>query len=211
MLKHAIVLVLCAAGNLPAQAQERMGPIPPDERTAEQKQAVDEHVKARGGSADRPSLGGPYDALLRSPALIAHIRRLSDYTRTGNSLPPKLSELVVLIVAREWSQTYVWSAHYDVAIKAGLNAEIAKAIGDGRRPHAMPATEEALYDFSVELLKNHGVSDATYARAVASVGERGVLDAIAVAANYTWVSMIANTARTTVAADAAASLKRLPQ
>jgi 4-carboxymuconolactone decarboxylase len=211
MLKRVMVLVVLAVGGVPALAQERMGPIPPDKRTPEQSQAVDEHVKARGGSANRPSLGGPYDALLRSPALIAHIRRLSDYTRSGSSLPPTLSELVVLIVAREWSQPYVWSSHYDVAIKAGLGADIARAIGEGRRPQGMGVTEEALYDFSTELLRNRGVSDATYARAVARVGERGILDAIAVAANYTWVSMIVGTARTAVPPEAATTLKRLPQ
>jgi 4-carboxymuconolactone decarboxylase len=64
-----------------------------------------------------------------------------------------LSELVILVTAREWSQDYEWYVHQPIALKAGISKDIADAIADGRRPPAMSADEEIVYDFTIELQK----------------------------------------------------------
>jgi 4-carboxymuconolactone decarboxylase len=142
---------------------------------------------------------------------MGRVRGLSDYVRFNSSLPPRLSEFVILITAREWSQGYEWQAHFPLAVKGGLNPDIAKAIGEGRRPHGMAEDEEALYDFCTELLQNRSVSDATYARAVAKFGERGILDAIGLSGHYQLIAMVLNTARTPVPANAAATIAPFPR
>ncbi len=129
MIRYALVLVFSLTFFLTAFAQERMGPIPAEKMTAAQKKAAADHSAARG------SLTGPWSVLLRSPELMGRVRGLSDYVRFNSVLAPRLSEFVILITARQWSQAYEWSAHYPLAVKGGLNPEIAKAIGDGRRPH----------------------------------------------------------------------------
>jgi 4-carboxymuconolactone decarboxylase len=73
-----------------------------------------------------------------------------------------------------------------VAIKTGVSPEILKAIAEGRRPTGMPEDEEIVYDFCDELHRNQSVSDATYAKALAKFGERGVVDIVGV---YGWYSM----------------------
>jgi len=105
---------------------------------------------------------------------------------------------VILITAREWSQAYEWNAHQPLAVKGGLNPEIAKAIAEGRRPTGMAEDEEVLYDFVTELLQNHSVSDPTYARAMAKFGEKAVLDTIGLMGHYSLIAMVLNTARTPV-------------
>jgi len=45
--------------------------------------------------------------------------------------PPKLSEFAILLTAREWTQPYEWGIHSTIAAKAGLSAEIVKAVADG--------------------------------------------------------------------------------
>ncbi len=92
-------------------------------------------------------------------------RAMGDYLRYKSALPPRLSEFVILMTAREWTQQYEWNAHYQIALKAGVSAEVANAIGEGRRPAAMSEEETILYDFCQELHHNKNVSDATYARA----------------------------------------------
>ena len=149
--------------------------------------------------------------LLRSPELMGRVRGLSDYVRFNGALPPRLSEFVILVTARQWSQAYEWAAHYPLAVKGGLNPEIAKAIGDGRRPHGMAEDEEALYDFCTELLQNRSVSDATYARAVAKFGERALLDTIGLMDHYSLIGMVLNTARTPVAPGESPLLERFPR
>lgn len=196
MIKSALAFVLSLAVCLNAYAQERMPPIPAEKMSDAQKKAAAEHAAARG------SLTGPWNVLLRSPELMGRVRGLSDYVRFNGALPPRLSEFVILITARQWSQPYEWNAHYPLAVKGGLNPEIAKALGDGRRPQGMAEDEEALYEFCTELLRNHSVSDATYARAVSKFGERGILDTIGLMGHYSLIAMVLNTARTPLPAGA---------
>jgi 4-carboxymuconolactone decarboxylase len=86
--------------------------------------------------------------------------------------------------------------HQPIALKEGLSRDIVDAIADGRRPNGMAADEELIYDFCTELLRNHSVSDATYARSVARFEEKGTIEMVGVVAYYTFQSMVLNTART---------------
>ena len=72
----------------------------------------------------------------------------------------------------------------------------------GGRP-ACREDEEVLYDFSLEIHRNAGVSDATYARALARFGEQGVIDTIGIAGYYTLLAMVMNATRTDVPVDPA--------
>ena len=94
------------------------------------------------------------------------------HSAIGNTL----SELVILLTAREWSQDYEWNYHYPIALKAGISKDIADAIADGRRPAGMSADEEIVYDFIMELQKNKHVSDLTFNRAEQRFGKKGVVD-----------------------------------
>lgn len=205
MTKYWLVVVFCLGVGINARAQERMPPIPAEKMTDAQKKAGAEHAAARG------SLTGPWNVLLRSPEMMGRVRGLSDYVRFNGALPPRLSEFVILITARQWSQPYEWNAHLPLAVKGGLNPEIAKAIGEGRRPQGMAEDEEALYDFCIELQRNHSVSDATYARAVSKFGERGLIDAIGLMGHYTLIAMVLNTARTPLAPGAPPPLAPFPR
>lgn len=198
-------MVLVLALNASASAQDRMPPIPKERMTDAQKKAAAEFEAARG------SLGGPWAVILRSPDMINRARALSDYLRFNSSLPPRLSEFVILITAREWAQQYEWNAHHPLAVKGGLNPDIAKAVAEGRRPDKMADDEAALYDFCIELHRNRSVSDATYARAVAKFGEQGVVDAIGLSGWYTLVAMVLNTARTPLPDGAAPALAPFPR
>jgi 4-carboxymuconolactone decarboxylase len=70
------------------------------------------------------------------------------------------------------------------------------ALREGRRPLDMDADEALTHDFCTELLAHHGVGDATYARAVARFGERGVVDLTALVGDFTMVSWVLNVAHT---------------
>src|SRR5687768_3012516 len=168
-------LVFGFAFGIPAAAQDRMPPIPADKMTPAQKQAVDEYKKARG-----TEVSGPWAVLTRSPELMSRTRLLSDYLRFKSALPPRLSEFVILMTARLWGQNYEWNAHHPLAIKGGLNPEVAKAVAEGRRPMQMAEDEASRYDLIQELLHNRTVSDSTYARAVSKFGEQAVVDAVSI-------------------------------
>ena len=173
-------------------AQDRMPPIPEDQMTEAQRAAVEEFKAAR----DTTRFGGPFVPLLRSPEMLSRARNVGDYVRFNSALPPRLSEFVILITARHWTQQTEWAGHAGIAERAGLRAEIIGAVADGRRPDGMAEDEAAVYDFCMELLRTHGVSDPTYARVVTLVEEKGVIDTIGIMGYYSLLAMVMNTART---------------
>jgi 4-carboxymuconolactone decarboxylase len=179
-----------------AHAQDRMGPIPKEQLTAPQAKALAEFVAARG----QPT--GPWIVMMRSPEVMSRARELSDYLRFDSILPGWLREFVILMTARQWSQSYEWNAHYKIAMDEGLSPDIARAIAEGRRPESMVDEEAILFEFCTELQRNQGVSDATYARTLERFGEQGIVETVSLMGYYTMISMLLNTARTPLPAGA---------
>ena len=203
-LTSLLAAITLAAAVHDGSAQDRMPPLSTDQLTEEQAHALAELVAARG----QPT--GPWIALLRSPELMTRTRALSDYLRFDGVLPGYLREFVILMTARQWAQSYEWNAHYPLAIDEGFSAEMAQAIAEGRRPEGMLEEEEILYDFCIELQRNHGVSDATYERAVERFGEQGVVETVSLVGYYTMISMVLNTARTPLPSGATQALSPFP-
>ena len=197
----AQIVMFISLFSLSAQAQNRMPPIPDEEMTEAQKEAVEEFRSARGEPR------GPWSVILRSPELLNRLRGVSDYLRFNSSLPPRLSEFVILLTAREWTQNYEWAAHHRLAMEGGLSPDIASAVADGRRPEGMADDEAALYDFCTALHRDGRVSDAAYARALDEVGEQGIVEMVGLSGYYTLIAMVLNTARIPLAADATPALE----
>lgn len=200
----AVCVVLFGSAGI-AMAQDRLPPIPAEKMTDVQKQAAAQFKTNRG-----QDVFGPFIPLLRSPEVMLRTMALGDYIRYKTTLGNQLNEFVILVTARHFTQHYEWSVHYPIAVQAGLNAGIAKAIAEGRRPAGLSPDQEIAYDFTTELLQNHSVSDATYARAVARFGEQGTIEMVGVTGYYTYQSMVLNTARTPVTVPPAVTLKSLP-
>jgi 4-carboxymuconolactone decarboxylase len=131
----------------------------------------------------------PYRAYVRNPDLAPKLSALSDYLRWNTSLPPRLSEMAILITARQWTAQYEWFAHYPLAQKAGLDPKIAGDIASGKRPDNMKDDEAALYDLAMALYRDKKVSDPVYKAALEKFGERGIMDIIGIIGYYDLVSM----------------------
>jgi 4-carboxymuconolactone decarboxylase len=187
-------------------SDERLPPLPDASLTEEQRAAAEEFEAGRGYAVH-----GPFAVMLRSPEVMLRAKAMGDYLRFRNVLPRRVSEMAILITAREWTQQFEWSYHHRYAMEAGLAREVADAIGAGRRPPAMTEDETAAYDFATELFQRKGVSDATYARALALFGERGIVDLTGICGYYSLLAMTMNVARTPPPADGdAAPLARFP-
>jgi 4-carboxymuconolactone decarboxylase len=185
----AVVLML--AVFQPAHAQDRLPPIPASEMSQAQRTIVETFEIERGYA-----LRGPWVPLLRSPEILDLMIDVRDHVRDRSLLTFKHTEFVILLAAREWTQHYVWNAHYPAAIEAGLDPEVIVAIADGRRPEHMSDQEGILYDLSMELHRNKQVSDATYDQAVGVFGQERVVEAVAIGGYYSLLAMVMNTGRT---------------
>jgi 4-carboxymuconolactone decarboxylase len=131
----------------------------------------------------------PYRAYIRNPDLAPRLTAMSEYLRWNTSLPPRLSELAILITARQWTAQYEWFAHYPLALKGGLDPSIANDIAAGKRPANMKDDEAALYDLAMALYVDKKVSDPIYKAALEKFGERGIMDIIGIIGYYDMVSM----------------------
>ena len=205
MLRRLMMAALAALLVQSAHAQSRLPTIPPDSYAAEQKAAAEAFLAAR-----KVPVFGPFEPLMYSPEVMTLARSMGDYLRYKSKIGTTLSELVILIVAREWTQDYEWYVHAPIAAKAGIKQDISDAIRDGRRPTGMSADEEIVYDFTIELLRNKRVSDATFARAEQKFGKPGVVDLNGVAGYYVFLAMQLNAAKYAIPADGK-PLPRFPE
>jgi 4-carboxymuconolactone decarboxylase len=170
---------------------DRMPPLAPAAMTTAQKKAADELAAGpRGG------VKGPFIPLLRSPELMDRLQKVGEYLRFRGSLEARISEFLMLVVSRQWTQQFEWFVHVSLALKAGLKQETVQSLAQGRRPSGMPPDEEIAYDFCDELFRTKGVSDTTYRSAVDQFGEHGVIDALGLVGYFTTVSMVMNVAHT---------------
>ena len=114
-------------------------------------------------------IGGPYNSMLRSPVLGQRLFDLFHYLRWETSVPLRLNEFAIIIIARQWRSQVEWYAHAPLAQKAGLSAGIIAELKAGARPSDMAEDEAAVYDFVTELTTTRKVSDETYREGKAGV------------------------------------------
>jgi 4-carboxymuconolactone decarboxylase len=167
------------AGRLPQLTVEQLN--------AQQKALADEILKVSS-----VGLGGPYNAMLRSPELGKRMFALLDYLRFNTSVPRRLNEFAILIQARLWTSQVEWLAHYPIAVREGLSEATAADLKAGRRPASMKPDEAAVYDLCMELSTTHTVSDATYRRAAQVLNEQQLVDLLTLSGTYMTVAMLMN-------------------
>jgi 4-carboxymuconolactone decarboxylase len=179
-----------ASSRAPRFPQLTMGQL-----SSEQKPLAEQIIKV-----SRVGLGGPYKAMLRSPVFGQRMFDLLHYLRWQTSVPFRLNELAILIIARQWRSQVEWFAHAPLALNAGLSPEIIAELKTNRRPSSMPVEEAVVYDFVTELTTRHEVSDETFARARWLLGEQQVVDLTAVAGTYITIAMLLAMAQESVPA-----------
>ncbi len=186
------------AGRLPQLSVEQLTP--------QQKPLADDILRVSS-----VGLGGPYNALLRSPELGKRMFALLDYLRFNTSVPRRLNEFAILVQARLWTSQVEWLAHYPLALREGVAEATLADLKAGRRPASMKADEAAVYDLCMEVSTTHTVGDATYRRAAAVLNEQQLVDLLTLSGTYATLAMTMNAFAQDVPAGAAAPLPPLPR
>jgi hypothetical protein len=84
-----------------------------DKLTPEQKKYVESIL-----AGPRADISGPLGVMMVSPELGDLAQKAIAYSRFAgregfSTVPPKLNELAILVVAKHWSAEYVWNAHHN--------------------------------------------------------------------------------------------------
>jgi 4-carboxymuconolactone decarboxylase len=183
---------------------DRFKPLKYETLDPAQKKMADHLLGGERGGAN-----GPFNVMMRSPEMGDLAQQLGAQVRFHSTLPQKLNEFAIIITGRYWTAQYEWLAHKRLALTAGLKPEIVEAVAEGKRPAGMQADEEAVYNFSTELLNTKHVGDATYKAMVDKFGERGVVDLTFAIGYYQLVSSLLNVDRYPMAAGDKPELKEL--
>ena len=159
----------------------------------------------------RKGVYGPFLPLMHCPQLLDRVGKVGEYLRFDSLLDARIRELVMCAVARHVGNQFEWLMHAPLALKAGVAADTLEALRVGARPRNLPADEEVALDFTQELTHRHGVSEPTFALALARFGDKGVVELTMVAGYFVMVSWMMNVAHTPAQAGASgAALQAFP-
>jgi 4-carboxymuconolactone decarboxylase len=195
-MKNILAIASLAALALPlaAAAQERYPTLSPDQLTAQQKAYIENLAKPPRNNTTGLK-NPPFKVYMRSPELAPKLEAISDYVRWGTGLPPRLTELAIMITARHWSSQWIWRGHYRGGVRGGLDPSVGADIAAGKRPEKLKEDEAILYNYATEMYRDKAVSDATFAAAVKAFGEKGLIDLVATMGYYDTVAMTLITAK----------------
>jgi 4-carboxymuconolactone decarboxylase len=132
----------------------RLPPLPESSYDDAQKAALEDFKQTR-----KVGFSGPWHVFIRSPELLTHAQRMGEYLRYRCKLSGRLSELTILLVAREWTQHYEHGTHRGHALKAGVAPATIDAIIEGRRPEGLAEDEQIVWDSLHEFLEFHDVCE----------------------------------------------------
>lgn len=151
-----------------------------------QQEIAQDILSRRGG------LRGPFSAWIRNPELADRAQKVGAYCRYDSTLPHLLSELAILVVARHWRAQAEWAIHAPIAEKAGVLEEDIAIILRGDDPVFSDQQMQIVYDYTNELLTTARTSDDLHYQAVEKLGERAVIDLVALIGYYGLVALTLN-------------------
>src|SRR5215831_16214044 len=123
---------------------------------------------------------GPFAVWMHAPELGHFAQALGGFCRYKTSLSPRLSEFAILCTARLWRAQYEWFAHAPIAEKGGVKPKTIEDLRLGRTPKTAPKDERAIYDFVQELYKTRRVTDRTYKRVQAVLGDAATVELVGI-------------------------------
>lgn len=134
---------------------------------------------------------GPLAAAMHRPDLAEKWSELGLVLRFNSSFEPRLREFVILLTGRWWDCQFEWFSHEGEARKAGLSEQSIETLRGGGHRFAAP-DEQAIHDYTVELLRDHRVSEPTYKRILDAYGTAGIVELTALIGYYAMVALTLN-------------------
>jgi 4-carboxymuconolactone decarboxylase len=143
-------------------------------------------------SGPRGVVQGPLRVWLQSADLADKAQALGAFCRYGTSLPPRLSELAILVTGAFWKSGFEWAVHAPIARKNGVAEDVVEAIRNGATPAFARDDERIVYEFCRALHRDHAVPDDIYRRASEEFGTKTVVELVGLLGYYTLISMTIN-------------------
>jgi 4-carboxymuconolactone decarboxylase len=129
-------------------------------------------------------LTGPFNAFLLHPEVTAKLWEFQTAESAQTTLPPRVREVVIIVVGAVWRAGYELYAQVQVGRKAGLSDDVITALSNGGIPEALSPQEKIAARLALELSTRHRVGDELYREAEQAFGRTGLFDIVAVMGVY---------------------------
>ncbi len=159
----------------------------PETMDAAQRQVYDKIISGRRGK-----IQGPLRAALHNAELADRWQALGELLRYNTTLTARQSELAILVTGRACRSPFEWYAHRLEAERIGLAPQVIEAILADSVPAGLVVEEAVVVQVATELNRFNSITDPTYATALASLGERKMVELTALVGYYTMVAMTLN-------------------
>src|SRR5437867_7208861 len=162
------------------------------------REAMDEQGKkfydAVTGPHSRTLVGlqGPSGIWLHSPELGERVRAVNQYLRYETALERRLTELAILVTARELGNQFEWTAHEPAALGEGLDAGIIEVVKHGKPISGLGTKEALIISLGRKLFRERKVDSETFAHALEVFGARGLVNLAALMGNYAGTAIMLN-------------------
>ena len=134
------------------------------------------------------SLTGPFNAFLLSPQVGVALQDLGAAIRYRTSLPDRLREIAILMVAAHWDSDFERQAHEAVGRAAGLTDAELEAIREAGPAAYEEAREQATARLVGAMLAGD-VDDATWRECVETVGAQSVFELTTLVGYYSTLAL----------------------
>ena len=138
-----------------------------------------------GGAGKIAQPTGPSAIALYSPGVAEPLRRLNDYLRReGSVLGKPVTEVAILVAAREFEQQYVWSSHEPTALQVGVGQPVIDAIKYGKDVSGLGEKETVVIRLGRQLFREHKLNSDVYAKAIELFGKQGTVELVTLMGDY---------------------------
>jgi 4-carboxymuconolactone decarboxylase len=135
----------------------------------------------------------PAGIRLFSPRVAEDLRDVSLYLRNETGLGHRLTEIAILVEAREMDDQYVWASHEPAARRAAVEPSIIDIIKYSKPAVGLGEKETVIITYGRELFEQKRVSSQTFAATERLFGRRGTVDLASLMGVFAAISLLEET------------------
>lgn len=138
---------------------------------------------------DAGGLVGPFNAMLRNPAIGLALQEVGAAVRYRGGLSDRVREMAILLVAARWDSAFERAAHTATGRAAGLTEVEISLLNKGLPPPVTDPDEACALAVVRRLLDDADLDDQTYDDAAARLGEAALLELTTLVGYYATLAL----------------------
>ena len=136
------------------------------------------------GQRPTGDVAGPLAWPAYNPGVAKALLDLHNAAVAAETLDAYTRELAIMVACRETNYHLEWNAHKGAAIRAGIPGSLLDIIRTNQSLHDVSEKDATVIHFGRQLYRDKKVDSVTFANAVKFLGQKGVMDMVAVMNTY---------------------------